>query len=178
MSRQVVFYGAITLDGYLADDHDNLDWLLNLDTDINDADVSYPEFIKTVDTTLSGKNTYLTTKALLDGADFYPDKTNYVFSKSLTTCDDGQIINDESATDFVRRLKQQSGQNIWIIGGGPLLSELLASQLVDQLQVQITPILLGSGKRLFDQLPEPTQLTLTNTTHFGSLAEVTYTIEH
>ncbi|QOD85969.1 dihydrofolate reductase [Weissella viridescens] len=174
MPRKVIFYGAISLDGYLADTHDNLDWLLNTDT--GDA-TSYPEFISTVDTTISGKHTYLTTLDLLDGTAYYPDQTNYVFSHTLTTDDENiHIIADEQPTTLVEKLKQQAGENIWIIGGGAILSALISEHLLDEIRIQVAPILLGTGKRLFETFPV-TQLELTSTQRFGELVELNYTIK-
>ncbi|RRG18081.1 dihydrofolate reductase [Weissella viridescens] len=131
--RKVVFCGAISLDGYLADTDDNLDWLLNTDTG---GATSYPEFIKTVDTTLAGKNTYLTTKVLLAGETYYPDQPNYVFSHTLKSADANiHIIADEQLATFVQRLKQQEGENIWIISGGAILSALISEKLIDELRI-------------------------------------------
>jgi dihydrofolate reductase len=64
-------------------------------------------------------------------------------------------------------LKQQSGKNIGMIGSGTLLNSLLQHDLVDELQLWVYPIVLGSGKRMFKEGINKT-LELAETKAFGS----------
>lgn len=72
--RPVYFYGAISLDGYLSDNHDNLQWLF--DTDLNQQS-TYEAFERQVDTVVMGRVTYQETLKILGDEQLYPDKKNY-----------------------------------------------------------------------------------------------------
>jgi len=54
----------------------------------------------------------------------------------------------------VQRLKQQPGQDILVYGSGKLVKTLLQYDLVDELRLMVHPVVLGSGKRLFDDNSE------------------------
>jgi dihydrofolate reductase len=61
------------------------------------------------------------------------------------------------AADIVRALRSETGKDIWLFGGGRLFSSLLAHGLVDQLDVAIMPVVLGSGTPL---APDATRAAL------------------
>lgn len=67
----------------------------------------------------------------------------------------------EDAAQFVRKLKQQPGKNICLMGGGELAQSLLAADLVDEIGLNIQPILLGSGIPTFRELGHRVKLNLT-----------------
>jgi dihydrofolate reductase len=62
--------------------------------------------------------------------------------------------------DAVRALKQREGANLLTHGSGEMVRRLLAAGLVDELRLLIYPVLLGRGKRLFDDNAQPSSLTL------------------
>jgi dihydrofolate reductase len=66
----------------------------------------------------------------------------------------------EDAAAFLERLKREAGKGICVMGGGELARSLLAAGVVDELGVNIHPILLGSGVRLFHELPREIRLEL------------------
>jgi dihydrofolate reductase len=71
---------------------------------------------------------------------------SYVFSRTIKqTPDDGAIIVSENGGEFVRNLKTQAGKDIWLMGGGSPARNLFAENLVDEINLNIHPILLGSG---------------------------------
>jgi dihydrofolate reductase len=63
----------------------------------------------------------------------------------------------------VRRLKNQDGPLLQIHGSWQLIQTLLSNDLIDEFRLWIFPVLLGSGKRLFDQGTMPASSTLTRT---------------
>lgn len=73
---KVIFYGAISLDGYLAGLKDQLDWLFQTDTGVA---TTYEAFFATIATTVMGRKTYQEAKKLMDEGPLYPETTNYVF---------------------------------------------------------------------------------------------------
>jgi dihydrofolate reductase len=64
-------------------------------------------------------------------------------------------------TDAVRALKQQGSVNLFTNGSGDMVRQLLAAGLVDELLLQIFPVMLGRGKRLFDDTAQASAFTLT-----------------
>jgi dihydrofolate reductase len=64
------------------------------------------------------------------------------------------------AVEEVRRLKASDGPELHIWGSGELLQTLIAAQLVDEFRVWIYPVVLGKGKRLFEDGVPPHGLTL------------------
>jgi dihydrofolate reductase len=86
----------------------------------------------------------------------------YVFSRTLKSIDDPGIeLVASDAADFVRDLKQRPGKRICLMGGGELAQSLLAAGLVDEIGLNIHPILLGSGIPAFRDPRQRVKLTLT-----------------
>lgn len=167
--RHVVFYGAISLDGFLSDENDDLQWLF--DTNLNNQS-TYEAFEKTVDTFVMGRKTFDMTKQLMGDEILYEGKEKVVFSR-------GQHENTKDVTyvsgdivEIIKGYQQQSGGNIWIIGGGGILKPLLEAQMVDELWVQIVPVLLGQGKRLFEQGDYRYRLQTIGTIQLGEMTEI------
>ncbi|MFF2272873.1 dihydrofolate reductase family protein [Agromyces sp. NPDC058136] len=73
--------------------------------------------------------------------------------------------------DGIHALKQAGDGDIAVLGSGVLVQALLRQNLVDGLRLFVHPLLIGSGKRLFGELPSPRPLRLTafDTTPRGSL---------
>jgi len=68
----------------------------------------------------------------------------------------------------VRRMKAESGPDITILGSGSIVTQLAAAQLVDTIEVAVTPIALGAGKNFLAGLPLPLPLTLARTRVFDN----------
>lgn len=165
---KVVFYGAVSMDGYLADQADGLTWLFETDTGL---ETTYEAFFETIDTTLMGRKTYQEAKKLLSGALLYPEKENYVCSTSLKEpLPDANIVEGDPVT-FLQSHKEK---NIWVVGGGQLLKPILEADLIDEWFIQIAPVLLGKGKRLFQEGTYFSRLQLIETTQMGQLLELHY----
>ncbi len=73
---------------------------------------------------------------------------------------------------FVSALKQE--KNVWVVGGGSLLKPLLEADLIDEWFIQIAPVLLGDGKRLFEAGDYARRLTFVETKQMGELTELHY----
>jgi dihydrofolate reductase len=95
-------------------------------------------------------------------ADKINTMTKVVASKSIDSSDwhDTTVVADAEAE--VAALKQGDGGPILVIGSGTLVQALLAAGLVDQLSLQVFPLILGSGARLFPESPDLTKLELTS----------------
>ncbi len=170
---QLIFYGAISLDGYLAGVDDDLSWLLT--TPEGDGS-TYPAFYKTIGITAMGRRTYEASKYYLKDDLLYPDKENYVFSRQpRLQLPDAKVIHDDPAV-FLARLKATRSEAIWLVGGGQLLKVATQANLVDQWIIQIAPVLLGQGIPLFQDTSYQQRLKLTVVNRFGEFAELRYIV--
>ena len=75
--------------------------------------------------------------------------------------------NEGDVVEEIARLKRRPGKVITVLGSGVLVRSLLREGLLDELRLMVHPLVLGSGKRLFDD-GERTSLELTDATAFGS----------
>jgi dihydrofolate reductase len=119
----------------------------------------FVEMMQKTDAFLLGRRTYETHANAfepLPAGDFFGDLMNaprkYVVSRSLTTpiWRDTTIIRD-NVIDSVRALKAEPGGNILTDGSSQLVHALLASDLIDELQLTVCPVTLGGGKRVLPQ---------------------------
>ena len=172
--KKVVLYSAMSLDGFIAGENGDLSWLDEIPNP-QLTDYGYQDFNQTIDTTLMGHTTY---KEIL-GFDMpfpYQDKTNFVFgSKADFTPNDFVTLVQTDARQRITQLKQQTGKNIWLVGGGKLNAYCLAHDLIDELILHVMPIVLGSGVKLFDGIATnfPFQL-ISSTPYVNGVIEVCY----
>jgi len=147
--RKITLYSAMSLDGYVARPDGNIDWLTGFPNPLN-LDFGYAEFLAGIDTTLMGNKTY--TQVLGFDMPFpYQDKKNFVFTRTAghPTAEFVEFVSGDIA-GFVRDLKQQTGGDIWLIGGGQINGVMVEAELVDELIIHLIPVVLGSGIPLFD----------------------------
>ena len=89
-----------------------------------------------------------------------------------------EFINKEHIA-FIKKLKEEKGSDIWLIGGGQANSLVLNARLLDEIHVFIMPIVLSGGIDLFDAFPKETHLRLFETVTFESGAVgLKYKVEH
>ena len=128
MSRRVVLYVANSLDGYIAREDGSVDWLFDPYAH------GYEFFYEDVDTVIMGRKTY--DQALSFEEAPYSSKRAIVFSRSAKPSPyAGLEFTAESPQDVVRRLKEEDGGMIWLVGGREISELLIANELVDELIV-------------------------------------------
>ena len=153
--RLVTFGLANSLDNFIARADHGTDWLV-WDNEV--AAIS-AEYWKTIDTVVMGRKTYEV--AVKMGTTSYPGAKNYVFSRTLKTKPgvDVEVVADDPVT-FLRELKQQPGKGICVLGGGELAHALLEADVIDEIGLNIQPVLLGGGIPLFHGLSRQINLEL------------------
>jgi dihydrofolate reductase len=77
------------------------------------------------------------------------------------------LIKDNVAEE-IARLKRQPGKDIGIVGSGTLVRSLLQDDLLDELALMVHPVVLGSGKRLFEEGGDQNALELVDSKTFGT----------
>jgi dihydrofolate reductase len=145
--RTVTYGAACSLDGFITAGDGALDWL-HFSRDVQETMAAY---WATVDTVLMGRKTWEVAVAQGGGGggDATSAITTYVFSRTLRSVPAGAHLVASDAGQFVRELKRQPGKGICIMGGGELGRSLLEAGVVDEVGLNVHPVLLGSGVPLF-----------------------------
>lgn len=145
--RKVTYGAGCSLDGYIARRDHGTDWLHWS----QDVQTLSSEYWATIDTVVMGRRTYEV--AVANGTPAYPGVRNIVFSRTLDPAahPDVEVVGDDAAA-FVNDLRSTPGTGICVMGGGELARSLLQAGLVDEVGVNIQPIVLGEGIPL---LPGP-----------------------
>jgi len=165
----VYFYGCITLDGYLADQNHNLNWLHETGTV---EETEYESFYKNMDITIMGKRTFKEIENIENIQNIYGTTKNYVMTHAESLSVPSFIPIDCDIVDFVKQLDQH--KNIWIIGGNTLVAPLLDHDMIDHMIIQIAPVLLGEGIPLFTQKEACKRFYLREVKQYGQFAELIY----
>ena len=171
--RKLVLFIALSLDGYIATKEHSLDWLFAVE---GEGDNGFSKFYDTVDTILIGRTTYEWIMDVEKGNFPYKGKECFVFSR--TPKDDNEhvtFINDD-VVHLVKNLKNKSGNNIWIVGGGDLLHTFIKENLVDEIMVTIAPVLIGTGIPLFKDNNFQTSLILRGINRYKQFVELHYEV--
>ncbi len=162
---------ATSLDGYIARDDGNLDWLDRANATVpNGEDCGYHDFITSVDVLVMGRNTF--EKVLSFGDWAYGSKPVVVLSRgqvSIPPSIAGTVsASSEQPQTLVERLATTGAQHLYIDGGLAIQSFLQAG-LIDEITITVIPVLLGAGKPLFGTLDRDIELThiATKTYEFG-----------
>ena len=138
-NRRVRYQVAMSLDGFIADAHGGADWI------VMDSDIDFAAHFAQFDTFLMGRRTF---EGMPSGAE--PGIKVFVFSRTLRQQDHPEVtIVSQNSGAVVERLKQESGKDIWLFGGGELFRSLLEEGVVDTVEVAVMPVLLGDGVPLF-----------------------------
>lgn len=158
--RKLIYYVAVTLDGYIADPDGRFDFF-PVEGDHGPWVVEhYPESVpghlrgqlglaeappRVFDTVLMGRATHQV--AVDEGlASGYPHLRQYVFTSHPDDlpAEEGLTITSDDPLAAVRRLKaEQSGLDIWLCGGGALAATLIDE--IDELRLKVNPLVLGDG---------------------------------
>ena len=176
--RKVTFGGANSLDNFIARKDDSADWLMWND----EVTEIMKDYWATIDTIVMGRRTYEVAMKSAENLDagVYPEVKTYVFSRTLKPEDaKGAELVSEDAADFVRKLKNEEGKDIIVMGGGILARSLFEADLIDEIGFNIHPVLLGSGIPLFHEMSKQIDLELIKCQELkNGCVVLTYRVKH
>lgn len=136
--RKIRLFIAASLDGYIARISGEVDWLFT------DQDYGYTEFYNQVDTVLMGRKTYEQVRSF--GEYPYRGKQGFVFSQTRHGERDENVeFIGENLGEFVEKLRQSSGDDIWLVGGAEIIRYFIKHGFLDELILAIHPMFLGAG---------------------------------
>ncbi len=180
------YYTATSVDGYIADEHNSLDWLFQVPDDGDDVgqDERFAEFFRQVGAMAMGSTTYewvLEHEQLLDHPEkwreYYGDTPCWVFShRKLPAIPDADLrfVQGEAAPVHAEMVETAGERNVWIVGGGDLAGQLADRGLLDEIQLSIAPVTLGAGAPLLPRRLLASNLTLVAVERQGQFIAATY----
>lgn len=143
------FYTATSLDGFLADEHDSLDWLLSQPQE-EDNLLDYDRFIEGVGVVVMGRTTYDWIVEHEGVAWPYTQPTVVLTHRPLDPVVPTVRARAGEPATLRAELEELAGaKEVWIVGGGDVAAQFAAANMLDLIDVSITPVLLGSGRPLF-----------------------------
>jgi dihydrofolate reductase len=151
---------------------DPLDWAYPY---LDDEHTRYAtELLDRADALLLGRQTYEGLSAAYPAMASSPfvDRMNsipkYVASKTLTDATWNSTVIPGDVAGFVADLKRQPGGDIVKYGNGPLDRLLMADNLIDEFHLLLTPVAAGSGRHMFEEIPDAPHLSLADVRRFAS----------
>jgi dihydrofolate reductase len=172
------YYTATTLDGFIADANNSLDWLFTRARD-EAGHGNYGDFIADVGALAMGATTY---QWVLD---YEKDNTKWNWPYELpawvfTHRDlpvvlgaDIEFVSGEVAPVHEKMVETAAGKNVWIVGGGDLVGQFADKGLLDEVIVSIAPVTLGAGAPL---LPRRIELRLEDLGRNGDFVSARFSV--
>lgn len=173
--RTVTYGAACTLDGFIAGREGEIDWL-HTSKDVNQI---MREYWKSIDTILMGRKTWDVAVKMGGGASS-PGMRTFVFSRTVDSigAKGVELVRDDAAA-FVRDLKAGPGKGICMMGGGDFARSLFAADLIDEVGLNVHPVLLGAGIPLFTDAGRRVPLELISSRCIaGGCVYSTYRVKH
>lgn len=144
MSRNVILGFGISIDGCIARPNGAIDFLV-ID---KEGEAVMMDFFSKIDTTIMGRKTAAGWTKMRKSGEIpdTPGMTTYVVSRRWKPGkrEYFEVVNG-SLKNFVRKLKRRPGKDIYLGGGGELARSFLQEDLVDELFIGLSPVLLGDG---------------------------------
>ena len=165
--KKVILDLAVTLDGFIEGPNGEIDWCIMDEGDGSD----FVDFVAGIDTIFYGRVSYElwgnyqphenASPVVKEVYKAIPEKTKYIFSTTRTNDTSQAIFINSAIKERVMEIKQQPGKDIWLYGGGKLITTFINLGLVDVLRLAVHPVILGSGKPLFKDIKKRMGLNLT-----------------
>jgi dihydrofolate reductase len=176
--RKLIVFNHVSLDGYFVDANGDMSWAK---ADHNDAE--WNEFVSG---NASGEGALVFGRVTYEMmAGFWPTPVamemmpavaegmnrmpKIVFSRALSEAswNNTNLVKGDLATEM-RKLKQEPGPDMVILGSGSIVSQLAQEGLIDEYQIVVNPIVLGAGRTMFDGIKEKLRLKLTKSRAFNN----------
>jgi dihydrofolate reductase len=173
---RTVYYVASSLDGFIADPQDNLDWLMQFN-DAEGVEDTYKSFIAGIGAIAMGSQTY---KFILDQGPDWPYGTipTWVFTHHELPGIPGAditFVRGEVGIFHDSICADAGEKDVWVVGGGSLAGQYLESGLLDEMILTIVPVALGRGKPLLSVSTAAAPAELLGTRTLGdSMVELRY----
>jgi len=174
--RKLIVFNHVSLDGYFTDRNGDMSWAHKRDSEWN-AFVAQNAAGRSQ--LLFGRKTYdmmasyWPTPAAMKNSPAVAEGINnapkVVFSRTLDRAawKNTKLLKGDLVQE-VRKLKNESGDTMVILGSGSIVSQLSQAGLIDAYQIVVSPIVLGEGRTLFDGVEKKQPLKLAKSRAFGN----------
>jgi dihydrofolate reductase len=182
----VRYYAATTLDGFIAESDDTLDWLLKYEGSYEGADsdegkAGYEQFYEGIGALVSGSTTY---EWVLEHGSAWPyaGKPCWILSSRELPKPEGEDVDVRIVSgeipDLIDEMLASAGErDLWIVGGGNVASQFADHGLLDRVEMTVVPVVLGEGKPLFERrLPGGPMQLLGTRAHSSGMVSLDYEI--
>jgi dihydrofolate reductase len=180
------YYTATTLDGFIADEHNSLDWLFDVDRGPEPGS-EFTEFFAGVGAMAMGSTTYewvfehenLGSKPE-QWTKWYGDTPCWVFTHRELPQIEGvsiSFVQGDVAPVHEEMACAAGGKNIWLVGGGELVGQFADLGLLDEILVGVAPVTLGRGAPLLPRRLTSSQLELVEIAQQGQFARLIYRVQ-
>ena len=192
-----VYYCASSLDGYIAEADDSLEWLLGYEGTFEHEAAEpgpmsesggYEAFYEGVRALVAGSATYewiLDYLGVAGGGQWpYRGKPCWVLSSRELRLPEGEGVDvriaDASVGELYGEMAAVAGDGVlWVVGGGGVASQFADEGRLDEVHVTVVPVVLGAGKPLFErQLPSGSMQLAGTRTFNNGMVELRYRIRH
>lgn len=176
----IIYNAATTLNGFLADEQDSLQWLFDVPGS-DDAESDIAGFLAGIDTLVMGSTTY---EWLLDNLDSpqeltanYGTRPIWVFTSRDLPVHEGTHVRlfNGPVTEALPQLRE-SGANIWVMGGGDLAGQFHDAGALDRITLTVAPVFLPAGRPTLPRRIESSRLRLAGHRQLGQFVELSYEV--
>ncbi|WP_229071700.1 dihydrofolate reductase family protein [Actinoplanes sp. DH11] len=178
------YYTATTIDGFIADEHNSLDWLFEVE---EGGQNPFADFFDNVGAFAMGSTTYewiLAHEKALDNPEKwrepYGDTPAWVFtSRELPAIPgaDLRFVRGDVRPAHEAMAAAAGSKNIWVVGGGDLAGQFADAGLLDEVILGVAPVTLGKGAPVLPRRLGAARLTLTEARAMGQFAYLTYDVK-
>jgi dihydrofolate reductase len=168
------YYTASTLDGFIADADNSLEWLFGRHRE-PDGPLDYDSFIVDVGALCMGSTSYEWILAHAPGPWMY-EQPSWVFThRRLPVVPEAPVtfVSGDVVPVHAQMTEAAAGRNIWIVGGGDLVGQFAHAGLLDEVIVQFAPVTVGAGAPL---LPRRVELRLEEAGRNGDFVSTRYAV--
>lgn len=144
-----VYFTASSLDGYIVDEADSLDWLTSRAVDAG-GPFGYEAFMKSVGALVMGSATYEWMVKNHPGDWMYEQPSWVLTHRPQIVAEEHpvQVFDGDVAELHPKLVSSAAGKDVWVVGGGKTAAQFVTAGLIDEMIVTYTPCSLGGGSWL------------------------------
>ncbi len=180
---RIVFDTATSINGWIADEDNSLDWLFAVEEGDQPAEGLYPADATVM---VEGSTTYEWVLAHEDllakpekWREFFEDKPTFVFTTRTLPVPEGADVRFVSGAvaDALPAIREAAGDgDIWVAGGGDLVGQFLDAGALDEVRLSVAPVALTGGAPLLPRRVESDRLRLVSAEAVGQFARLVYRV--
>jgi dihydrofolate reductase len=185
MAMKIIYKTATTLNGYIADENESLQWLFDVDhtgADNNEA------FLRSVDVIVEGSHTYewvLRETDVMNKPDrwetYFGMRPVFVFSSRSLPVPPGADVRfvKGPVRDLLPAIRGAAqDKNVWVVGGGELAGQFIDAQALDEIILTLAPVVLAGGAPLLPRRVASDHMSLSAIKQYGQFVELRYALRY